>query len=222
MRTVAFCEIDPYCREVLRRHWPDVPCYEDVRSFAGVECDVICGGFPCQDISQSGSKRGLAGARSGLWREFSRLVGILRPRYVIVENVAALTFRGLLDVLGDLTRSGYDAEWRTIRASDVGAPHGRARIWIVANSAGIRLSGAWARRQPRLDQEKPFAEADGVVAAFQEGALPYVCRRHDGLSRKLDGLAIFSLGNTVLPQIAEDIGRAIMKAENCSDGDNCE
>lgn len=130
--TVAFCEIDPYCRAVLRKHWPDVPCFEDIRTFAGVECDVICGGFPCQDISVAGRGEGIEGERSGLWVEYARLVGELRPRYVIVENVAALTFRGLLRVLGDLAALGYDAEWHCIPASYVGARHRRDRVWIIA------------------------------------------------------------------------------------------
>jgi len=215
-RTVAFCEIDPYCRAVLKRHWPGVPCFDDVRTCAGVECDVICGGFPCQDISVAGSGAGLAGERSGLWREFSRLIGELRPRYAIVENVAALSFRGLLAVLGDLTSLGYDAEWRSVRAADAGAPHGRRRIWIVAYPPGFGLQAPWERVKSRVDTSGAFTEADGLVAAFQEKALPYVCGRHDGVSPKLDELAIGSLGNTVLPQIPTSIGYAILEAEGIS------
>jgi DNA (cytosine-5)-methyltransferase 1 len=139
MRTVAFCEIDPFCRRVLAKHWPSVPCYDDVRILTaaslradGISVDVICGGFPCQDISFAGAGAGLAGARSGLWSEYARIVGELRPRYVIVENVAALLGRGLDVVLGDLATLRYDAEWHCIRAADVGAPHLRDRIWIVA------------------------------------------------------------------------------------------
>lgn len=137
--TVAFCEIEPYCRAVLKKHWPDVPCYDDVRTLTigrlaadGICVDVICGGFPCQDISVAGKGAGLAGERSGLWSEYSRLIGELRPRYAIVENVAALLGRGMDTVLGDLASLGYDAEWHCIPASAVGAPHRRDRIWIVA------------------------------------------------------------------------------------------
>ena len=93
MQTVAFCEIEPYCRAVLRKHWPNVPCYEDVRNLTadrlradGISIDVICGGFPCQDISTAGKGAGLAGERSGLFYEIARLVGELGPRYVILEN----------------------------------------------------------------------------------------------------------------------------------------
>ena len=136
---MAFCEIDPFCRRVLAKHWPEVPCYDDIRLLTaehlaadGIAIDAICGGFPCQDISVAGRRAGIRGERSGLWFEYARLVGELRPRYVIVENVAALLVRGLERVLGTLAALGYDAEWDCIPASAVGAPHIRDRIWIVA------------------------------------------------------------------------------------------
>ena len=128
-KTVAFCEIEPFCRRVLAKYWPDVPCYDDIRTLTaerlaadGVGVDAVCGGFPCQDISVAGKGAGIAGERSGLWREYARIIGELRPRFVIVENVAALLGRGLGDVLGDLAALGYDAEWHCIPASAVGAP----------------------------------------------------------------------------------------------------
>jgi DNA (cytosine-5)-methyltransferase 1 len=143
--TVAFCEIEPFCRRVLAKHWPNVRQYEDVRTLTadtlardGVAVDVICGGFPCQDISLAGKGAGLEGERSGLWSEYARLVGELRPRFVIVENVAALLGRGLDRVLGDLAALGYGSWWDCIPASAVGAPHRRDRLWIVAYPA---LSG---------------------------------------------------------------------------------
>src|SRR5688572_6900268 len=108
--TVAFCEIDPFCRRVLAKHWPEVRQYEDVRELTaqklaadGIGVDVICGGFPCQDISLANNNgTGLAGEKSGLWCEFARLIGEVRPRFVIVENVSTLRSRGLGDVLSDL------------------------------------------------------------------------------------------------------------------------
>lgn len=137
--TVAFCEIEPFAQRVLAKHWPHVPCYSDVRELTsdrlradGISVDVICGGFPCQDISLAGNGAGLAGERSGLWSEIARLVGELRPKFVIVENVAALLGRGLGDVLGDLASLRYDAEWHCIPASALGAAHRRDRIWILA------------------------------------------------------------------------------------------
>lgn len=145
MRTVAFCEIEPFPRAVLAKHWPHVPCYDDVRTLTdarlaadGIAVDVICGGFPCQDISAAGARVGIDGARSGLWREYARLIGEIRPRYVIVENVADLIVRGLGQVLGDLAALGYDAEWYCIPAAAVGADHWRDRIWIIAYPNGTR------------------------------------------------------------------------------------
>jgi DNA (cytosine-5)-methyltransferase 1 len=149
-RTVAFCEIDPFCQAVLRKHWPDVPIHSDIRTFDGKEfvgrVDVVCGGFPCQDISGAGKGAGITGARSGLWTEFARIIGEVRPRYVIVENVAMLLSRGLGRVLGDLAALGYDAEWHCIPASAIGAPHRRDRVWIVAYPGGV---GSTGRREAR-------------------------------------------------------------------------
>ena len=150
MQTVAFCEIDPFARRVLAKHWPEVPCHDDIRTLSadwlaenGLWPDVICGGFPCQDISLAGKGAGIGGERSGLWREYARLIGEIRPRYVIVENVAALLGRGLGDVLGDLAALGYDAEWHCIPAAAVGAPHQRDRIWIVAYPAWDGAGRPW-------------------------------------------------------------------------------
>jgi DNA (cytosine-5)-methyltransferase 1 len=158
-KTAAFCEIDPFCRRVLAKHWPEVPCYHDVRELTaerlaadGIVPNVIVGGFPCQDISFAGKGAGLAGERSGLWFDYARLIGELRPRYVIVENVGALLSRGLDAVLGTLASLGYDAEWHCIPASAVGAPHQRDRLWIVAYPAEERLSEAWKLRYNQLAQ----------------------------------------------------------------------
>lgn len=157
--TTAFCEIDPYCRRVLAKHWPEVPCYDDVRSLTadrlradGISVDVICGGFPCQDISVAGRGAGITGERSGLWREFSRLISEVGPRYVIVENVAALLGRGLGDVLGDLASLGYDAEWHCIPAAAVGAPHIRDRVWIVAYAQHSNTDSERSHRAPEQQQ----------------------------------------------------------------------
>ena len=163
--TVAFCEIEPFPRRVLAKHWPEVPCYDDVRTLTGarlaadgIAVDVITGGFPCQDLSVAGKQRGMGeGTRSGLWSEIVRLIGDLRPRYVILENVAVLLsgpaeqpggwFGG---ILGDLAERGYDAEWENIPASALGAPHRRERAWIVAypqqerSAAGEACS--WGKR----------------------------------------------------------------------------
>jgi DNA (cytosine-5)-methyltransferase 1 len=143
MTTVAFCEINPFCRRVLATHWPGVPAFHDIRSLsadklagAGIGVDLIAGGFPCQDISVAGAGAGLAGGRSWLWWEYARLIDEIRPRWAIIENVAALRSRGLDVVLGSLACLGYDAEWHVISAAAVGAPHLRERVWIVAHATG--------------------------------------------------------------------------------------
>jgi DNA (cytosine-5)-methyltransferase 1 len=166
-KTVAFCEIDKKAQAVLRKHWTEVTIYDDVTSLTaeqlaadGIAVDVICGGFPCQDISTAGLGAGIAeGTRSGLWFHYARLIRELRPRLVIVENVSALLGRGLDAVLGDLAAIGYDAWWDCIPAFAVGAPHRRDRIWIVGyprRAAGERdsgaLSGAEARERGAREQ----------------------------------------------------------------------
>ena len=137
LETAAFCEIEPFCRAVLKKHWPDVPCHEDITKLDGKQyegIDIICGGFPCQDISVAGKGAGLAGKRSGLWFEYLRIIKEAKPRYVLIENVSALRSRGLEEVLRSLAEIGYDAEWHCIPASAVGAPHRRDRVWLVAYS----------------------------------------------------------------------------------------
>jgi DNA (cytosine-5)-methyltransferase 1 len=162
-KTIAFCEIEPFCQRVLAKHWPGVPIYDDVRELTGARLaadglavDVICGGFPCQDVSvaQGAHRSGLAGERSGLWSEYARLVRELRPSFVIVENVPGLLSLGIRDVLRDLAACGYDAEWQVIPAAAVGAPHIRDRVWLVgyANGDGQSVVAVddEASRLPRL------------------------------------------------------------------------
>jgi DNA (cytosine-5)-methyltransferase 1 len=215
MRTVAFCEIDPYCRAVLRKHWPDVPIFEDVCKLTAADVsgiDVICGGFPCQDISVAGKGAGLAGERSGLWREFARLIGEIRPRYAIVENVAALLGRGLDVVLGDLAALGFDAEWHCIPASAVGLSHERDRVWIVAYHDKKRPENPEGRtRQAKQNRRQIVTSDDARFGLRKRIPEPEMDRVVHGLSADVD--AVGSLGNAVVPQIPEIIGRAIMRAE---------
>jgi DNA (cytosine-5)-methyltransferase 1 len=156
MRTVGFCEIESWCRAVLAKHWPGVPCDCDIttREFIEGEADVVCGGFPCQDISLAGEGAGLAGSRSGLWRELLRAIRVVRPRFAIVENVAALLARGMGRVLGDLAEIGGDAEWHCIPARAIGAPHLRDRLWIIANP-GYWGEPEWAWQERRENWEWP-------------------------------------------------------------------
>ena len=151
--TVAFCEIEPSCHKVLSKYWPDVPIFEDVTKLSASDItttvDVICGGFPCQDISVAGKKAGIGGLRSGLWKEYLRLINEIRPKYAIIENVANLRSHGLITVLQDLWQIGYDAEWHCISASALGAPHQRDRIWIIAYPDRQRCECGWDNREER-------------------------------------------------------------------------
>ena len=137
MECVGHVEIEPYAQKVLLKHWPDVPLLPDVTKVKGDEfgqVDLLCGGFPCQDLSVAGKQGGIHGSRSGLYDEIIRIAGVCRPKYIVLENVAALLSRcdWFGYVLGRLAEIGYNVEWEIVRASDVGAPHQRARVWIVA------------------------------------------------------------------------------------------
>jgi DNA (cytosine-5)-methyltransferase 1 len=221
MQTVAFCEIEPFPRAVLAKHWPEVPCYEDVRTLTaerlaadGIFVDVICGGFPCQDLSIAGKGAGIGGKRSGLWSEIVRLIGELGPRYVILENVAVLVSRGLADVLGGLASVGYDAEWHCIPAYYVGSPQARDRVWIVA----YPVQQGRERRRPCGDWWGKTSERQAGFVDWRSDEKandklwpePSVDRVAYGLSRSVD--SINALGNAVVPQIPEIIGQAIMRA----------
>ena len=135
MKAIWMCEIEPYARKVLAKHWPDIPIYEDVRTIDETveRPDVLCGGFPCQDVSFAGKRAGLnEGTRTGLWIEFARIIRILRPQYVLLENVPGLLSLGFGRVLGDLAEIGYDAEWQVLSAAQFGAWHIRRRVFIIA------------------------------------------------------------------------------------------
>ena len=258
--TAAFCEIDPYAQKVLKKNWPGVPIYEDVRRITadrlvsdGIGVDVITGGFPCQDISVAGNQKGIDAERSGLWSECARLLGEIRPRYAIFENVTNLLTGDGGDwfkrVLWDISSVGYDAEWHCIPASAVGAYHHRDRVWIVAypNSGGVRQ-----KQEPRAECEgatlpelngeaQPLAdsqrirqsgqglhggrsnkaknqdrEASWIINSCQGNssiwdAEPNVGRVANGVPARSHRLRC--LGNAVVPQIPELIGRQIMEVE---------
>ncbi len=227
MKTVAFCEIEEFPRRVLAKHWPEVPCYDDVRTLTaeklradGIDrIDVITGGFPCQDISLSGRQAGLGETRSGLWSEIARLVGELRPRFVIVENVSNLLSgpserRGgwFGRVLGDMAECGYDAEWESLPAGAVGAPHERDRVWILAYPSqewGLAKK-IWRMDWPLLYQAQRSKVANAAGGRFGWPSEPGVSRVANGVPNIVDRRG--TLGNAVIPQIPEMIGRAIMEA----------
>jgi len=206
-------EISPFCLKILSRHWPKVKQYGNIREVHGHELepvDLICGGFPCEDISlASATGVGIVGERSALWSEFARILGEVRPRFALVENVAALRSRGLALVLQDLRALGFDAEWHCIPASALGAPHERDRIFIVGYPEGNF-------RQAILNGEA-VAHVDGkplVRAAIARGERhawtvePRVVRMVYGVPHRVDRLA--ALGRAVVPQVAEWIGKRIM------------
>ena len=262
-------EIEDYPTKILEKHWPEVHRERDIKECSGENLepvDLICGGFPCQDISVAGRGAGLAGERSGLWYEMHRIIGDIKPRWVIVENVAALLSRGMDVVLRDLSTIGYDCEWHIISASAVGAPHRRERVWIIANANGFNEA---MRRNHPVDEET-MAGRDGNARGGQrdsrtgckkstresacdvsnangkrlEGkranddtqgrkeergqaglcnreelrryaswweAEPSVGRVAHGISRRVDRLK--GLGNAVVPQVVELIGRRILEIE---------
>jgi DNA (cytosine-5)-methyltransferase 1 len=216
-------EIDDYARQVLARHWPDAKQYTDVRLVGAHNLepvDVLCGGFPCQDISYAGEGAGLDGARSGLWFEMDRIIGELRPlglRYVLVENVAALLQRGLGRVLGDLAGRGFDAEWSCVSACSMGLPHMRQRLFIVAHA-----NGEFGRAGLRDSVAQAFRPLQGVDR-FADSRAGYKARLADPseLYGGANGVPFGSqrvrgVGNAVAPDVAEWIGRRIVEAEQAS------
>jgi len=228
-QTVQFVEREPYCQKILCKHWPNVPIHSDICSYQPKlgSADVVCGGFPCQDISTAGKQAGIQqGTRSGLFYELMRVVCLVRPQFVVLENVAAILANGLDTVLGELAKAGFDAEWACIPASAVGACHQRDRWWLVAyaqgqqrNDRGSAHPAGSARAAAQFGNGDGEASADSSGAGLQgqeptwrpaAGSLcpdwggylskPVLCRGDDGLSSRVDRLK--ALGNAVVPQVA--------------------
>lgn len=199
-------EINEYCRRVLTKHWPAVPKWDDVRTFPPSDgewgVDLIAGGFPCQDVSVAGRREGIKGERSGLWREFARIIRILRPGFVLVENVPGLFDRGFGNVLGDLAACGFDAEWSSVSACSMGAPFVRERVFIVAFPKGQRQGQLRGIERTLQGEEKRDLHWQGI-----ESRVPRIAR---GIPDSLERLT--AIGNAVVPQVAEWIGRRIMEA----------
>jgi DNA (cytosine-5)-methyltransferase 1 len=242
IQTVAFCEIIPFGQKVLTRRWPGIPVYQDVRTLTletliqdGLyPVDIVCGGFPCQDLSTAGKQAGITGNRSGLWSELCRIIGTVRPRYAVMENVANLLAGGRGEwfgtVLGDLAAIGYDAEWHCIPAAAIGARHIRDRVWIVAYPAGEQQSTQFTRLgtiaggspdatnsngqycQGSLAEPvpwQPILSPQSFRTFAQFCRMPYlpasrVCGSTDGIPDRSHRLR--ALGNAIVPQIAEYIG----------------
>lgn len=196
-------ERDLFCRKVLAKNWPDVPKYKDIRKvdWNGVEhVDLVAGGFPCPVVSQAARNRNNG---EWLWPEFARCIRELRPRWVLLENVTGLLYRGrgFGDILGDLAELRFNAEWKVLPASAFGAPHHRARVWLVGYS--------------NRDCEPDFTFDDEVagVPELRESVRdwpnpPRGLRVGDGIPHRMDRTR--ALGNAVVPQVAEAIGRMIV------------
>jgi DNA (cytosine-5)-methyltransferase 1 len=208
---VCAVEIEPYCRKVLLQRQrdgilPKFPIWDDVCTFDGTpwrgKVDVICGGFPCQDISAAGKGAGIEGQRSGLWKEMARIIGEIRPRYVFIENSPLLRTRGLSVVLKDLAEMGYDARWGVLGAVDIGAPHKRDRIWIVGNVADFmcnrsqRVGKDWkSSGQAGLCSRKGGYEEQGLHMAYTNnernvrrfGRMGATQSQHDHRGSEVDG-----------------------------------
>ena len=209
-------ENDSYCNLVLRKHWPNVTRYGDIRTvdWALVEpVDLVCGGPPCQPVSCAGKRQGQADSR-WLWPEFYRCIAVLRPQYVLIENVRGLLSKGMGDVLRDLSSCGYDAEWDCLPASAVGAPHQRDRVWIIAYRQGHVADATQMRcRQEHQDTGRA---SKGTLAEKERGRFTYsswwevepnVGRVAHGVPAQVDRLR--GLGNAIVPQIVEWLGNII-------------
>jgi len=208
-------EINPYAQRVLAKHWPNVRRHDDVRTWPQPDAervDVICGGFPCTDISNAGGMDGIdAGEHSGLWREYARIIRELRPKFAVVENVSAILSGGLGRVLGDLAASGYDAEWDCLPASAFGAPIGRERTFIVAYPDSFRRQRRWSYPPPcwtwqsgaRVESER-LRSAGVRLSVYPPGPIGVASRLPGDVDR------LGCLGNVVVPQIAEWIGRRVV------------
>jgi len=220
METVAFCEFDEHAQKVLRKHWPGVPIHNDIREldakqFRGT-VDVVCGGFPCQDLSTAGKQVGFSGERSSLYRQMLRIISECMPRYAIFENVTGLltgdSGRWFGQFLYDLAQIGFDAEWHCVEAAYVGAPHRRDRVWIIAYPREERRKRRIAQ-SVRWEQSFSWCKNGRRSKDLPDRCHLYpskLCGSGDGIPKRVDRLA--RLGNAVVPQIPEAIGRAIMGA----------
>lgn len=227
--TVAFCEIDSFCQKVLKKHWPEVPIYEDIRKLtkANLAADgitginVITGGFPCQNISIAGAAHGvdvgLEGEKSILWFEYARLIEELQPEAAIIENVNRLPGNGLDGVLRSLARIGYDAEWDIISGYMVGLPQARKRICIIAYPSGKRMEGLFSRLSAgpagqgwACSETNLFDVAHSAFGGDDRFPQPLLRGMDDRPSNWMD--RIRTCGNAYPHQIPEMIGHAILES----------
>ena len=174
METIGFCEIDPFCRKVLAKHWPDVTVHTDIRGLNGKDykgrADVICGGFPCQPFSQAGKRRGTEDDRH-LWPEMLRIISEVRPTWVIGENVIGFVKMELDSVLSDLEREGYQTRAFIIPACGIDAPHKRDRVWIIAHANSEGKSDGPINEGPRPRQLELMADPNSGFSSVTQQAV---------------------------------------------------
>lgn len=223
---VWHCEIDKFCNKVVKQHFPESICYEDIKQFDARQwrgkIDIVSGGFPCQDISNAGLQAGIFGTRSGLWTEYARIIAEVRPAYVLIENSPEIFNKGFEKVLHDLSEIGYDAEWECLSAAEFGFPHIRNRAWVLAYPDAQRRRGILhsVKRLNNAKSEKGQAvtlDSQGsAFLQFEEGySEPAVFGVDDGISKRLDVLnRLAACGNAIVPQIAYEIFKAIAQTEN--------
>ncbi len=216
MKTIVFCEINSFCQKILKKHWPSVPIFSDITILTNKDfktlpkIDVIAGGFPCQDISVAGKGGGIAAKRSGLWKEFARLINEIRPKYAIIENVANLRSQGLISVLQDLWEIGYDAQWHCIPASAFGAPHRRDRIWIVAYPSCIGKAGLSCREktsQPISGSNRKDVfgyKISGLQGNYQFKEVRRVSCEEIRTYRNTKGFAQWGIEPEAIPRLTEE------------------
>lgn len=243
--TVWQCERDPYCRQVLARGWPGVPCFGDVEVMRDApDVDLICGGFPCQDVSHAGKRAGLKGQRSGLWFHFLRIVAAQRPAWVVVENVYQAWRKWMPVVRRGLGQIGYASVPLRVSAAEVGVWHRRARGFVVANCDGqllrlqhrrglgpawqdsilaARAGAPWAAtntdRERQLQPQGPEQVVGGRIGdgylfdhARTRAIEPTLARGLHGAAARTRSAAERAMGNAVVPQCAEAVGRLIAAA----------
>jgi DNA (cytosine-5)-methyltransferase 1 len=206
-------EIDDWCRLVLAKHWPAVTRYTDIKNVDWTEVepvDLVCGGFPCQPVSLAGKRLAQDDPR-WLWPEFARCLRALRPRFALMENTTGLLSAGMGDVLGDLAALGYDAEWDCIPAAAVGARHIRNRVCLVAYPIGERLEGRDGRAEDGWGQQVLRVAPSTPRSLRWDITEPAVCRAIEGIPARVDRLR--GLGNAVVPQVAEWVGRRIVEIQ---------
>lgn len=215
--TVAFCEFNKYARSVLDKHWPNVPIYNDVRLLDGKQfrgtVDIVCGGFPCQDLSNCGVQKGFEGDRSSLYTEMLRIISECLPRYAIFENVSGLLTgnngRWFAKFLYDLAAIGFDAEWHCIKADMLGLPTNRDRVWVLAYAKETHV--AQVVDQGRLSSELRRMGAAHISRTGWAVDPSLMGRGVDGVPDRVDRFE--RLGNSIVSQIPEAIGKAIMEYE---------